>query len=80
MILSTVVGKNLVPILATRETEGPLSNDPIMSGRLIQSFRHLQCQNLSIISESIGIPNRSKQWGGKVRSRRKGRRNRILFI
>ena len=32
----------------------PLSNDPIMSKRLIQSFRHLEHQNLSIISDSIG--------------------------
>ena len=31
----------------------PLSNDPIMSKRLIQSFRHLEHQNLSIISDSI---------------------------
>ena len=31
----------------------PLSNDPIMSKRLIQSFRHLEHQNLSISSESI---------------------------
>ena len=32
-----------------------LANDPIMSGRLIRSFRHLQCQNPSIISDFIGI-------------------------
>ena len=36
----------------------------------IQSFRHIECQNLSIISESIGIPYRSKKigkkWGGGV--------------
>ena len=31
-----------------------LANDPIMSGRSIRSLRHLQCQNLSIISNSIG--------------------------
>ena len=49
MILSTVVGKNLVPTLATRETVGPLSNDPIMSGRLTQSFRNLEHQIMSII-------------------------------
>ena len=42
-----------------------LANDPIMSGRLIRSFRHLECQNLSIISESIGIPNGSKKKGKK---------------
>ena len=26
----------------------PFANDPIMSGRLMQSFRHLECQNPSI--------------------------------
>ena len=33
-----------------------LANDPILWGRSIGSFRHLECQNLSIISDSIGIP------------------------
>ena len=32
----------------------PLANDPIMSGRLIRLFRHLEHQNPSIISDSIG--------------------------
>ena len=32
----------------------PVANDPIPSGRSIQSFRHLEHQNLSIISEDIG--------------------------
>ena len=31
-----------------------------MSGTSIQSFRHLERQNPSIISESIGIPNGSE--------------------
>ena len=35
----------------------PLANDPIISGRLIQLFRNLECQNPSFISDSIGIPN-----------------------
>ena len=35
----------------------PLTNDPIMLGRLIQSFRHLEHQNPSIISEDIGRIN-----------------------
>ena len=30
-----------------------LANDPIMSERLIWLFRHLECQNLSIISVFI---------------------------
>ena len=34
-----------------------------MSETSTQSFRHLERQNPSIISESIGIPNGSKKWG-----------------
>ena len=45
----------------------PLANDPIMLERSIQLFRHLEHQNPSIISESIGIPNGSKKMGKKVR-------------
>ena len=37
----------LVPFLATREAVAPLANDPMMSGTLIRSFRHLKHQNLS---------------------------------
>ena len=37
----------LVQFLATREAVAPLANDPIMSGRLILSFKHLEHQNLS---------------------------------
>ena len=47
------VARSLVPILVTRELVAPLENDPIMSGRLIWSFRHLEHQNPSIISDSI---------------------------
>ena len=32
----------------------PLANDPIMSERSIRAFRHLEYQNPSIISDSIG--------------------------
>ena len=45
----------LVPFLATMEAVGLLPNDLIMSGTSIQSFRHLEHQNPSIISEDIGI-------------------------
>ena len=41
----------------------------------MQSFRHHECQNPSIISESIGIPNGSKKTGKKVRSHGGTRRN-----
>ena len=40
-----------------------LAHDPIMLGRLILLFIHLECQNLSIISDSISIPNGiEKKW------------------
>ena len=42
-----------VPFLATKEVLAPLANDPIMLGRPIRSFRHLEHQNLSIISDLI---------------------------
>ena len=38
----------LVPFLTTKEAMVPLLNDPIMSGRSIQLFRHLESQNLCI--------------------------------
>ena len=41
----------LVPFLATKEALAPLPNDPIMWGRLIWLFGHLECQNPSVISD-----------------------------
>ena len=46
----------------------PPANNIIMSGTSIRLFRHLECQNPSIISESIGIPNGSEKMGKKVRN------------
>ena len=43
----------LVPFLATEEALALLANVPIMLERSIWSFRHLECQNPSIISDSI---------------------------
>ena len=40
-----------------------LANDPIMLERFIWSLRHLECQNLSLISDSIGIPNGGEKSG-----------------
>ena len=51
--------------MATREAVAPLANDPIMWEKLIGLFRHLECQDPSIISESIVIPNGSKKMGGE---------------
>ena len=57
--------------LAFREAVVPLSNDPIMLERSIRSFRHLECKNPSIISDSIGIPRWLQENAKKVsRSRR----------
>ena len=39
-----------------------LANNPIILGRSIWSFRHLEHQNPSIISDFIG--SREKKWGG----------------
>ena len=46
---------NTSPFLTTREAVVPLANNPIMLRKLIQSFRHLEHQNLFIISNSISI-------------------------
>merc|ERR1712208_241133 len=62
------MGGCLVPNFTTRGVVAPPANNLIMSATLIRSFRHLECQNPSIISESIGIPNGSKKMGKKVRS------------
>jgi len=44
----------LVPFLATMEAVALLANDLILSATWIRSFRHLEHQNPSIISEDIG--------------------------
>ena len=44
---------SLDPFLAAKKAVGPLTNDPIMLGRLIWSFRHLKHQNLSTGDDSI---------------------------
>ena len=41
----------LVPFFNTIGVVAPLKNDPILSGRSIWSFRHLELKNLSIISD-----------------------------
>ena len=56
LILFTVVEYFLVPFLATKKALALLANDPITLARLIWLFRHFEFQNLSIISDSIGIP------------------------
>ena len=41
----------LVPFLTTMGVMAPLENDPILSGRSIQSFRHLGLLNPSTIAD-----------------------------
>ena len=42
-----------------------LVHDLIISGRFIRLFRHLECQNPSVISDFIGIPNEGEKIGKK---------------
>ena len=63
----------LVPFLATMEAVAPPENNLIMLGTSIRSFRHLEHQNLSIISEDIG---RNRWLQKKVRSRSRSRRRK----
>ena len=39
----------LILFLATKEAVAPFANDPIMLERSMQSFRHIEYPNLSII-------------------------------
>ena len=41
----------LVPFFTAIGVAAPLKNDPILSGRSIRSFRHLELKNPSIISD-----------------------------
>ena len=59
----------LVPFLATKETLAPPENNLIMSGTSKQSFRHLEHQNPSIISEDIGRARSMQQFQRRRRSR-----------
>ena len=62
----------LVPFFATREAVALLVNNLIMSSTLKQSFRHLEHQNLSIISEDIGRARMVQQL-----QRRRSRRSTV---
>ena len=48
--------------MATKEALAPLANVPIMLGRSIRLFRHLECQNPSIISGDIGKARSGQQF------------------
>ena len=57
---------SIVQILATKEALALLANDSIMLGRSIRLFRHLELQNLSIISDSIDWVRWCNNSGGAV--------------
>ena len=67
----------LVPFLATREAEALLANGLIMLGKLILSLKHLESQNLSIISDSknwarCGNNSRTEQQNTRTKWRNMG--------
>ena len=49
-----------------RDALAPLANDPIMLDTSIWLFRHLEHQNPSIISDSIGSARMVQQFQNKV--------------
>ena len=49
----------------------PLASDPIMWGRSIQLFRHLEHQNLSIISDFIDSKEKSEEQGKEQEEKHK---------
>ena len=66
--------------MATKEALALFANDPIMLGRSIRSFGHLECQNPSIISESIGILNGGKKWEKSEEESEESERRNLIRI
>ena len=62
-----IIGSGIIFLVPFFTTIGvaPLKNDPILSGRSIRSFRHLEHKNLSIISDFIyGTRMVQEYWNG----------------
>ena len=55
MILSTKLNNIFSSIFGHKGGSHNITNDPMMLERSIWLFRQLECQNLSIISDSLGI-------------------------
>ena len=55
------------------EVAAPLKNDPILSGRSILSFRHLELQNPSVISDLDTARKKVRR-----RNRRSSRRKALI--
>ena len=57
-----------------------LENDPILSGRSIQSFRHLELQNPSIISDFRHRSRMVQEFQSRSSSSSRRRSRRILLL
>ena len=69
----------LVPFFTTIGVVAPLKNDPILSGRSIRSFRHLELKNPSIISDFRHRSRMVQQFRSSSRRRRSSRRSTVLL-
>ena len=71
----------LVPFFTTIGVAAPLKNDPILSGRSIRSFRHLELKNPSIISDFRHRTRMVQQFRRRSRRRRRSRnRSTVLLV
>ena len=70
---------SLVPLYPTMEVIGPPANEPILSSRQSESFRHLELRNLSIISDFLDMAGLVLQFWRRRRNRR-SIRSRGTFI
>merc|ERR1712105_126678 len=69
----------LVQFFATMEVAAPLKKYPILSGRSTGSFRHLELQNPSIISDFINRQSLVQKSEQERRRRRRSRRRNPLL-
>ena len=69
----------LVPFFTTIGVAAPLKNDPILSGRSIQSFRHLELKNPYIISEFRHISRMVQEFWSRSSRRRSSSRSTVLL-
>ena len=58
----------------------PPANNLIILGTSIRSFRNLECQTPSVISESIGIPYGSKKNGEKSEESEESEERNLIHI
>ena len=70
----------LVPFFTNIGVVAPLKNDPILSGRSIRSFRHLELKNPSITSDFRHSTRMVQQFPRSRRSRRSSRRRSTVLL